>query len=98
MAEFHKATSIYKETPVVDYYLDIWKGINIPVSADDETFIITAKYHERPDLLAYDRYGSPRLWWVFAKRNMDILVDPLRDFKSGLEIKIPSVNSIGQFT
>jgi hypothetical protein len=51
-------------------------------------------YDERPDLLAYELYGSTRLWWVFTLRNPDLLKDPIRDFKSGLTIFLPSADSV----
>ena len=94
MAEFHRPTSRFVSTPVKDFYLDIWKPIAIPKSANDESFVITPRYHERPDLLAFDKYGTTRLWWIFAMRNPDILVDPIRDFTSGTEITLPSLKTI----
>ena len=51
--------------------------------------IIQPKYNKRPDLLAFDMYGSARLWWVFAQRNMDVLVDPVYDLIPGTQIYIP---------
>jgi len=96
MANFNRADSPYVNTPVKDFYLDIWTNIEIPKSANDELFILTPKYHERPDLLAHDRFGTTRLWWIFARYNMDTLIDPIKDFKSGLEIRIPALKNIGR--
>jgi phage tail protein X len=48
----------------------------------------------RPDILAYKVYGTTSLWWVFALRNPDILKDPIRDFKAGITIKLPSPESV----
>ena len=49
----------------------------------------------RPDLLAYDRYGSSRYWWLFAMRNKDIIIDPIQDFKTGITIRIPKLENVG---
>jgi hypothetical protein len=50
---------------------------------------IPAQYTYRPDLLAYDLYGSSKLWWVFTQRNMNILKDPVYDLVAGIEIFLP---------
>lgn len=71
--------------------------INIrPVSAepDDWVYTIEPQYNHRPDLLAYDLYGSSKLWWVFTQRNMDILEDPVFDFRTGTKIYIPKKSSL----
>lgn len=85
----------YQNTPTLDFYLDIWKPLDITSSKDDRTYIIETKYHERPDLLAFELYGTTELFWVFWQFNKDAIEDPIHDFVSGLEIKIPARNSIG---
>ena len=40
-------------------------------------YTIESQYQYRPDLLAYDLYGSTKLWWVFAQRNMNIIKEDL---------------------
>lgn len=94
MADIHKYTSRYNSTPIKDFYLDIWNPVIIEENPNDDLIEIESKYHERPDLLAYDLYGSPRLWWVFASRNMDTLIDPINDFKSGTLIFAPTRDSV----
>jgi len=94
MAKINKTTSPYYKTPIKDFYLDIWKKRNIPPQEDDQLITIEAKYEARPDLLASDLYGTPRLWWVFAVRNMDELVDPIEDLKAGMQIFAPTKDRI----
>lgn len=97
MAGIHKSTSPYVNTGVSNEYikyLDIWSPIKIPESANDYEYIIETKYDERPDLLANDLYGSPRLWWVFAIRNKDVLIDPIADFTAGTKIIITSKSTV----
>jgi hypothetical protein len=48
----------------------------------------------RPDLCSYELYGTSKYWWIFAKRNPDIIEDPIRDFSVGTRIRIPSKASI----
>jgi len=78
-------SSPYRDTPMNRFFLDVGivsiarDGTEIPV-------IIEAKYHRRPDLLAYELYGSSRLWWIFSAVNPDTLKDPVFDFTTGKEI------------
>lgn len=69
--------------------LDILRIRPIPGEADDPQYTIESQYTHRPDLLAYDYYGTPKLWWVFAQRNMDIIKDPIFDMKAGTTIFLP---------
>ncbi|MDA8842203.1 hypothetical protein N9N08_00825 [bacterium] len=78
-------------------FLDVNKLPSISSSPYDEDYIIPQKYHERPDLLAYQLYESSRLWWVFAMRNLDEIRDPIRDFKAGTRIKLPSESTVLRF-
>jgi len=94
MARIHKDTSHYSNTPIKDFYLDLLVHRRIPPSSNDTIVAIEAKYENRPDLFANDYYGSPRLWWVLVLRNMDTLIDPLEDFKTGVEIFVPTPESV----
>ena len=60
----------------------------------DESYIIEEKYNQRPDMLAYDRFGSAKFWWVFSMRNKDQLVDPIQDFRAGVTIRIPKIENV----
>jgi len=94
MARIHKPTSPYYTTPIRDFYLGLWNKRSIPANANDRLIELEAKYEGRPDLLAFDLYGTPRLWWVFAVRNMDILVDPIEDFTAGKQIYAPAQETV----
>ena len=48
----------------------------------------------RPDLLAYDLYGSIKLWWIFSQRNMDIIKDPIYDMVPGVKIFLPKSSNL----
>jgi hypothetical protein len=94
MANIHKPTSQYLNTPIKDFYLDILTKRAIPQSSNDKIVTIEAKYDQRPDMFANDYFGSPRLWWVLVTRNMDVLIDPIADFKTGVQIFVPNPESI----
>ena len=70
-------------------YLSTFQIRTIPAEADDVVYELEPQYIYRPDLLSYDIYGTPKLWWVFSVRNMDILKDPIFDFKAGTSIYLP---------
>jgi hypothetical protein len=89
MAQNSKDTSQYLLTPIKDWYLDLWVPRSVSASIADNLYVIPAKYDQRPDLLSQETYGTPTLWWVFAVRNPDLIMDPINDFLSGLEIFIP---------
>ena len=94
MANFHDRMSFLKNAGTFDVFLDINKLPYIPKSRSDKTYIIEPVFDGRPDLLAQAVYDNPKLWWVFAMRNPDIIKDPLRDFKEGVSIKLSSKGTI----
>lgn len=94
MAEYF-STSPYFTTPISEnFYLNFMVNRPIPKEVDDVEFKINATYNLRPDLLAYDLYGTPQLWWVFAQRNPNTLVDPLGDFRDGTIIYLPKITTL----
>jgi hypothetical protein len=91
----YPATSPYNTTGIVNAkFLDVMVNKPIPMNPSDVFYQIPALYEYRPDLLAYDLYNDSRLWWVFAQRNPNRLKDPLFDFKAGLGIYIPKLDTL----
>ena len=87
--------SFLKNAGLIDgTFLDVNNLPKLAANINDELYTITASYAERPDSLAYLLYGSARLWWVFALRNPDLLKDPIRDFKEGVSIYLPSSENV----
>jgi len=89
MAQNSKDTSQYLSTPVKNWYLDLWVPRSVPKNDFDKIAVIPPEYDQRPDLMSFNEYGTPRLWWVFAIINPDLIQDPINDFVAGLEIYIP---------
>ncbi len=92
----YSATSPYFTTPEYSEYLDVLSPRTITAERDDHSYTIERTYAYRPDLLAYDLYGSPRLWWVFAQRNPDEIEDPIYDFKPGVTIQLPKAENVAK--
>ena len=89
-------TSPYFATAELSDSLDILNPRTITAEQDDQTYKIERTYAYRPDLLAYDLYGTPRLWWVFAQRNPNEIEDPIYDFKPGVTIQLPKSSNISK--
>ena len=91
----YKENSPWNKTTIIDNtVLDIMKKRYIFKDPYDEDYIIPQEFDERPDLCSYNHYGTAKYWWIYAARNPDILIDPIRDFSAGRTIKIPSEDNI----
>ena len=97
----YNKSSPYYSTPQVNKYLDyldFWNGTYILPTAKDTLITLDSKYNKRPDLLSYDLYGNPHLWWVFMLRNPDVIKDPIYDFLTGIVIYTPDQESMRRFS
>jgi hypothetical protein len=88
------ATSPYYATGYSQFFLDVMVDRPIPKEDDDQTFVINLTYQYRPDLLAFDLYGTGDLWWVFYQRNPNTLQAPPLDFTVGTQIFLPKISTI----
>jgi len=88
------SSSPYHLTSIEAGELSFMVNRPIPRLVEDTVFKITPTYHLRPDLLAHDLYGDSRLWWVFAQRNPNVLVNPLMDFAQETNIFIPTIETL----
>ena len=93
MAQYD-ATSPYFETGYSQFFLDSMVNRPIPREEDDIMFTINLTYQYRPDLLAFDLYGTGALWWVFYQRNPNTLTAPPLDFAEGTSIFLPKVATL----
>ena len=87
-------TSPYFATEENNISLDFFVPRTITAEDDDISYTIDRIYAYSPALLAFDLYGNPRLWWVFAQRNPDVLQDPVFDFTPGTQIYLPRINAL----
>ena len=93
MAKYSQ-TSPYYATSQNNINLEMFVPRTITAEEDDRSYTVERTYAYRPDLLAYDLYGTPRLWWVFAQRNPNQLQDPLFDFVTGTTIYLPQESTL----
>jgi hypothetical protein len=93
MAEY-TSTSPYFLTPFTQFYLDPMVNRPVPRQNNDVYFKINQTYQYRPDLLAYDLYQQPGLWWVFYQRNPNTLTAPPWDFEAGVQIYLPQLAAL----
>lgn len=96
MAIYSKS-SPWATTPQNNLYMEPLNIRAVPAEADDYVYTIENQYKHRPDLLAYDLYGNPKLWWVFVQRNMSVLKDPIYDFVPGAVIYLPKKTNLRKF-
>lgn len=94
MASQYTNTSPWYTTNITQNYLDILNIRAVSAEIDDFLYTIEPQYTYRPDLLAYDLYGTSNLWWVFIQRNLDVLQDPIFDFVPGTKIYLPKNSSL----
>ena len=96
MATYTKS-SPWSATQQNNLHLELLEIRPVPAEPDDYKYVIENQYTHRPDLLAYDLYGNPKLWWVFVQRNMSVLKDPIYDFEPGTTIYLPKRSNLEKF-
>lgn len=90
----YDATSPYYLTQYSQFFLDLMVNRPIPKESDDILTTITLTYQYRPDLMSFDLYGTPSLWWVFYQRNPNTLAAPPWDFRAGVQIYLPKESTL----
>ena len=65
-----------------------WEPIVIPNSPSDRYITITEAMAGRIDLVSYEFYGTPELWWIIAEANG--IAFPPDDLAVGDVLRIPS--------
>jgi hypothetical protein len=65
-----------------------WERVVFPKSPTDISYTVTAKYAQRPDLLAFDLYGRATLQWFIMQYNT--VSDVYEDFTEGTVITLPT--------
>lgn len=90
----YSSNSPYADTLYQQFYLGVMVNRPIPKVADDQLFKINQTYQYRPDMLAFDLYDDPGLWWVFYQRNPNTLTSPPWDFVAGETIYLPKITTL----
>lgn len=97
MSSRYAKSSPWSSTPENNFNLELLEIRPVPAEADDFLYTLENQYRHRPDLLSYDLYGTPKLWWVFVQRNMTVIRDPIYDFEPGVQIYIPKKSNLEKF-
>lgn len=92
-AQYSNKSPWYKTTQLPGYMGQL-NARPVSAESDDILYSIEPQFNYRPDLLANYLYGTSKLWWVFTQRNMDVLRDPIFDFRVGVKIYIPKKSSL----
>ena len=90
----YSTTSPWYNTKITNDYLTLLTIRPVSAEMDDFLYTLESQYAYRPDLLSYDLYQTPNLWWVFMQRNLDVIQDPIFDFVPGLQFYIPKSTSL----
>jgi len=93
MPTSYQPSSPYFTTPQRNFiveHLDFLQFKSIPSDPTDEVIKVSSKFNKRPDLLSNDLYQTPNLWWIFAVRNPNAIIDPIHDIVTDLELLVPS--------
>jgi len=96
MAKYTQS-SPWANTSTTKLYLNLLEIRPVPAEPDDFKYVIENQYTHRPDLLAFDLYGNPKLWWVFVQRNMSTIKDPIYDFVPGTIIYLPKKSNLEKY-
>jgi hypothetical protein len=91
----YPSSSPYSITPQLNWRMGLYKDRPIPAARDDIRIPkLDAKYHNRPDQLSNDLYGTPNYYWVFMRRNLNTIRDPIFDLRAGMSLIAPSLTNI----
>lgn len=87
----------YSSTPITDFYLDL---ANLPTAAElignkkTQTIVVEPRFEFRPDLLSYSLYGNSNYWWTIVLINRNQILDPIRDLRAGMVLRVLSKTDI----
>lgn len=68
-----------------------WERVVFEKSPTDVSLPIDAKYHKRPELLAYDLYGKSSLMWFILQYND---ISDISEFTEGTILTLPTKNRV----
>lgn len=83
--------SMFSSTPVYETEGIIQFGLMqdaVSADASDQLFVVPPAGVERLDLIAFNFYGTPELWWVVTRLNN--IQDPIVGVPVGTKLRIPT--------
>jgi len=79
-------------TEVSPGFVEWWEKGFLANDDTDLIYILEKKFEGRPDLLAYQFYDDPYLWWVICQYN--VILDFNTEFVEGRVLRIPTKDRI----
>jgi hypothetical protein len=76
------------KSTVVGNNIGWWERTTFTTSTTDVPYVLEAKYHQRPDLLAASMYGKSTLMWFVLQYNN--IVDVQEEFVTGASLQLPT--------
>lgn len=73
-------------------FLVLRKALKLEPDAGDTYITITQEYLKRPDLISFNAYGTPRLWWALYEFNN--IQDPIFGLRIGQLFRIPALDRL----
>lgn len=73
-------------------YIESSNKFKIKESTEDIFYTVEPGYENRLDLISYEFYNTPFLWWAIAIMNG--IENPIEDVKSGIVLRIPDRQNI----
>ena len=75
----------------LEEYIETHNKKTIAESSSDSYYVVTKKDEQRLDLISFNYYKTPLLWWVIAEASG--ITDPF-DVPIGTVLKIPDISAI----
>ena len=96
MTTVYSKKSIFYSTPQNNFALGYYVHRKLQPDKSDTYVILSSRHAGKPTLLSYDLYATPAYWWIFNVLNMDVIKDPLRDFKESVVLRVPNLTGLQQ--
>lgn len=88
----YKNLRTIRDTDTKKVHHESWNQKFINSAKSEDTYItVTTETENRLDLIAYNKYGSARYWWIIAMANY--IIDPF-DVPIGTNLRIPPIISL----
>lgn len=78
-----------------EQYIETYEHLPVEKTATDVYHIVTLADVNRLDLIAYQYYGNPQMWWVIAEASE--ITDPF-DIPIGTVVRIPQKTTLYKYT
>jgi|SRR5882672_5204764 len=88
--------SLYYATSQNSFALSYFVPRPIPLDDTDQWIKLSKRHQNKPTALSYDLFGTPAYWWIFNVLNPDVIKDPIRDFKEGVILRVPTLQRLQQ--